>query len=99
MSKTFSKSGFLAISQPKFEKIETEMKGGFAMNSNRVNVVEATLVFGYVIDGVRLSPGDTVFLRGDAALEPWARQKMVHGATEFVLCPEGRIVGYTQSHE
>lgn len=87
--------GTLAITQPEFKKIEAQVSGGFAAISQRTNLVVADLVMDYDLGSVRLVAGvDKVIIRGDAGLQPWAKQRMCLGAKEFVLCPENQVVGY-----
>ncbi|NBP13493.1 hypothetical protein EBU95_03725 [bacterium] len=91
----FSFNDRIAIEQPVFNKIETQITNGFAMNSNRVNLVESKVVWNFKLnDNVLLEPGDYVVLKGDAGLHPWAKQKFVYDNKEFVLCSKTDIVGY-----
>jgi len=85
----------IAIEQPVFSKIEAQITNGFAMNSNRINLVECKVVWNCRLnDNLLLGPGDFVILRGDAGLHPWAKQKFVHDNKEVVFCPKTEIVGY-----
>lgn len=88
-----SLKGQIAIKQPVFTKIEVELQGGLAINSNRINLIEAEVVMGYDYNGVKLKIGDKVILKGDAGLAQWAKQKLVYKGLEFVLCPESAVLG------
>lgn len=85
----------IAIKQPLFEKIDAQVKNGFAFNGNRMNLVESEVVLGGTVDGQQVYPGDKVLLRGDAGTAAWARQLFVFQGQEFVFCPETAILGIT----
>ena len=91
-----SKKGTLAIAQPEFKKIEAEMKGGLAIISQRVRLIETPLIMDYEFDGKLLKASNTlIILRGDAGAQPWARQIFdLKDAAPFVLCPESQVLGY-----
>jgi hypothetical protein len=89
-----SAKGAIAIKQPSFTKIETQLQGGIAVNSNRVNLIQAEVVLNYESNGIKLKPGDLVILKGDAGLEMWAKKKYVLLEKEFVLCPEAHVLGF-----
>ena len=94
-SSFFTKNGEIAITQPVFRKIEAEMQGGIARISQRVTVIEAAVVMGYELKSALLKPGDSVILRADAGLQPWAKQVFtLNDSISFVLCPESAIIGY-----
>lgn len=85
----------IAIEQPVFSKIEAQITNGFAMNSNRINLIECKVVLKCKLnDSLTLEPGDQVILRGDAGLYPWAKQKFIYENKDFVLCPKTDIIGY-----
>jgi hypothetical protein len=95
----FSLNDRIAIEQPVFTKIEAQITNGFAMNSNRINLIECKVVWKCRInDNLLLGPEDTVILRGDAGLYPWAKQKFVHEGKEIVLCPKTDIIGYKKGN-
>lgn len=96
MSKFYTKKGVIAIEQPIFKKIEAEIKGGIATIAQRVNLIEAKVVLNYTSQDVSLAQGDSVILRGDAGLNPWAKSVLVLGDKSFVLVPEEQIVGYVK---
>lgn len=94
ISQGFSKSGYLAIKQPQFKKIESTMKGGLAIASQRQEMISVPLVMSYVLDGRVISPAyHEVVLRGDSGLAAWAKQVYIFNGEEFVLCPETAIIG------
>jgi len=94
----FSFNDRIAIEQPVFSKIEAQITNGFAMNSNRVNLIESKVVWKHRLnDNVLLGPEDYVILRGDAGLHPWAKQKFIYDNKEFVLCPKTEIIGYKKN--
>lgn len=95
----FTKSDSVAIRQPVFEKIDAQVKNGFAFNGNRMNLIRAEVVFSGFVDGQQVEPGDLVLLRGDSGLQPWAKQLFVIDGQEFVLCPEGAVIGYARPVE
>lgn len=92
-----TRKGTLAIIAPEFKKIETEVVGGIARPTARVETVEAQLVMWYNLDGVWLAPGDSVIVRGDAGAQAWSKNpfRLKDGAN-FVLCPEDQVIGYRQ---
>jgi hypothetical protein len=91
----FSFNDRVAIEQPVFNKIEAQISNGFAMNSNRVNLIECKVVWRCTLnDSLTLEPEDCIILRGDAGLHPWAKQKFIYEGREVVLCPKTEIVGY-----
>lgn len=89
----------IAIEQPVFNKIEPQITNGFAMNSNRINLIECKVVWKCKLnDNLILEPEDYVILRGDAGLYPWAKQKFVYNNKEVVLCPKTDILGYKKAN-
>jgi hypothetical protein len=91
----FTKNGEIAIVQPQFKKIEAEVQGGIARISQRVTIIESSVVMGYELKNATLKPGDTVLLRADAGLQPWAKQVYtLNDNLSFCLCPESAILGY-----
>lgn len=93
--KQISKKGYFAIKQPEFKKIEATVRGGIALISQRIDLIKSELVMDYEIDGLVLKANrDKILLRGDAGLQPWAKQIMSIDGEDFVLCPENIIVGY-----
>lgn len=93
----YSATGYIAVRQPVFVKIETQNKSGFAFNGNRSSLVQTGVVFAYDDGRMSLLPGDRVMLHGDAGLQPWAKQVMLLGDEEFVLCPVNTIIGYEKA--
>lgn len=94
---TSTRKGTLAIAQPEFKKIEAQMKGGIALISQRMNLIEVPLLMDYEMDGTRLYAANTkILLRADAGLQSWAKQvfSLGEGGLEFVLCPESQVIGY-----
>lgn len=96
MSKIFTKKGFIAIEQPVFKKIEAQIKGGIATIAQRTELIEARVVLSYSNQDILLTPQDSVILKGDAGLQPWAKQLLILGDKTFVLAPEDVIVGYVK---
>lgn len=93
-----SKKGTLAVKQPEFKKIEATIKNGLALISQRIDLIKVDLIMDYEIDGIKLKAGkDKVILRGDAGLQPWAKQVLNIDGLEFVLCPEHLVVGVETS--
>ena len=96
MKKYFSKNGYLAVSPPEFKKVEQKIVSGFAMISQRTDVIEVDLIMDYQLDGNTLLAGhDRVILKGDAGLRQWAKEKLYIDGKEFVLCPESEVLGFT----
>lgn len=95
----FSFNDRIAIEQPIFTKIEAQITNGFAMNSNRINLIECKVVWKCKLnDSLMLGPEDIIILRGDAGLHPWAKQKFVYENKEVVFCPKTEIVGYKKGN-
>jgi len=95
----FSFNDRIAIEQPIFNKIEPQITNGFAMNSNRINLIECKVVWSFKLnDNLSLGPEDYVILRGDAGLHPWAKQRFVYNNKEVVFCPKTDIVGYKKAN-
>ena len=89
-----SKKGELAIEQPVFTKIETNIIGGFAKNSSRAEIIRAKLVMNYQSEHGLILAGSKILLRATAGLSSWAKLVYLLDDKEFVLCPESEIVGY-----
>jgi hypothetical protein len=92
-----TKKGQLAIKQPDFTKIEAQVKGGIALISQRINLIEVPLLMDYELDGTKLKAKETmIILRGDAGVQPWAKQvfSLVSSEESFVLCPESQVIGF-----
>jgi hypothetical protein len=87
-----SRKGFLAVQVPEFKQIETEMKGGIALNASRIELISVGLVMDYVYNGLELKGGrDKIVIRSDAACQPWAKQVMRYDGKLFVFCPEDHL--------
>ena len=94
----FSYKGTLAVQQPKFTKIETRISSGFAVNSNRADLIELDLIMDYDLNGVQLIAGtDKVLIRGDSGLAAWAKAVYEYEGKAFVLMPETSILGYVRN--
>lgn len=94
MTDFYTKKGFIAIEQPIFKKIEAQLKGGIATIAQRVELIESPVVLNYKSADLLLKMGDSVILKGDAGLNPWAKQILSFKDKQFVLVPEDQIVGY-----
>lgn len=93
----FTKKGYLAIRQPEAKKIESVVKGGIALVSQRVNLIEVPLLLNYELDGAKLQGGKSVIiLKGDAGFQEWAKKVYTLNDLEFVLCPEAAVIGYKE---
>lgn len=89
-----TKQGELAVKQPEFKKIETEVHGGIARAVARVELIEVELVMEYFLSGVHLHPGDSILMRADAGLTKWAQNLYRLSDVSFVLAPESSVLGY-----
>jgi hypothetical protein len=96
MNNFYTKKGFIAIEQPLFKKIEAQVKGGIATIAQRVELIESSVVLNYQNGDLLLKTGDSVILKGDAGLHPWAKQILSFKDKQFVLVPEEQIVGYVK---
>ena|SRR5271157_4241097 len=94
MSRFLSKKGELAVSKPIFRKIEAKLEGGLATIAQRTDVIAINLMMDYEFNGQLLKAGKTkVIVKGDAGLSTWAKVTNIYNGVEFVLCPEGAIIG------
>ena len=90
----WARKGFVAIRQPEFKKIETNIRGGIATIAQRSELIAADLVMRYTFEDSILDPAmHKILLKGDAGLHPWAKQVYSFNGMEFVLCPESSIIG------
>jgi hypothetical protein len=90
-----TRKGYLGVKPPTFRRMEAEVTGGVARISQRHALVEAELVLSYDLDGVKLRPGDIVFMVGDSALKPWCTKLFVQpDGLSFALCPEAEVLAY-----
>lgn len=82
---------FVACTPFPKQSIEKVMKGGILMVDKKVNLQELTLVFP-TKEG--LKAGRKVWVRGDAAVQPWVKEVFTINGSEFILVPENFIVVY-----
>ena len=96
MSRLLSKGATLAIKQPVFVKPETHIKGGLALISQRTETIAVDLVMDYMLsDGTILRAGtDKAILRGESGLTAWAKKLYTLGEKEYVICPDGEVLGF-----
>lgn len=99
MNKLFTKKGSIAIEQPVFKKIEAQIKGGIATIAQRVELIEVKVLMNYASQDLLLKEGDSVILRGDAGLTPWAKMVLTLSDKSFVLVPEEQIIGYIKKED
>lgn len=93
----FSRPGEIAIAPPVVQKLEGKLENGIARITQRVNLVEATvLMHAKLANGQELAPGDKLILRGDIIMQQWAKAVFVYNGTEMVFCSEGAISGYNR---
>lgn len=71
------------------QNMETVVKGGFAMIDKKVQLQELKVVM-HAADP-KLEPGDTVWVRGDAIVQPWAKEVFTVEGHEFILVPATAI--------
>lgn len=68
---------------------EKVMKSGLALQDKKIRLQELTVVLP-TEDG-KLQPGMKVYLRGDGAVQHWAKDVFTLGDKEFILVPETAI--------
>lgn len=91
-----SKKKGLAVSQPKFDKIEAKSHGGMVTAGQRTDVITLDLLMDYELDGVQLRAGRTkIVVDGQSGITAWARKKYSFGGLDFVLCPEADVIAFT----
>lgn len=71
------------------QHLETVVKGGFAMVDKKVQLQELKVVLHAAEPS--LAPGDTVWVRGDAVVQPWAKEVFTVEGREFILVPANVI--------
>lgn len=71
------------------QHMETVVKGGFAMVDKKVQLQELQVVM-HALDP-RLDAGDTVWVRGDTIVQPWAKEVFTVAGREFILVPANAI--------
>jgi hypothetical protein len=71
------------------QSVEKTIKGGIALIDRKVNLQQLTVVLRNG-DG-SLIPGLKVWVRGDASVQPWAKEVFSLDGEEFILVPESAI--------
>lgn len=90
-----SKKVGLAVSIPKFDKVETKSDGGFSRVAQRVDCAVIDLLMDYELDGVTLKAGKTkIVVSGDSGLKSWAKKPYSIDGINFVLCPEADVIAF-----
>ena len=72
------------------QHMETVVKGGFAMVDKKVQLQELKVVKHSA--ELNLVPGDGVWVRGDAIVQPWAKEVFTVEGDEFILVPANFIL-------
>jgi hypothetical protein len=92
----FSANGYLAVTPPKLNKIESRVSsGGIAINATRVDLINLSLIFNYSKGELYLTANkDSVLVHGDSGARPWAKRVYEWQGKQFVLMPESELVGY-----
>jgi hypothetical protein len=96
-----SKKKGLAVSPPKFDKVEPQRTAGITIAAQRTRLLTLDLLMDYEIDGVQLRAGKAkILVDGLAGQQAWGRKVYsTDGVDQFALCPEGEVVGYTVEGE
>ena len=71
------------------QNMEKVVKGGFAMIDKKVQLQELEVRF--FCSDPELHPGMKIWVRGDAIVQPWAKEVFVEEGTEFILVPASVI--------
>lgn len=74
------------------QNVEKVIKGGIAMIDKKVNLQELTVV---LASDSGFSPGQKVFVRGDAVVQNWVKEVFTVEGKEFILVPETAIMVVT----
>lgn len=74
------------------QHIEKTIKGGIAMIDKKVNLQELTVVFA---SDSGFTPGQKVFVRGDAVSQQWSKEVFTVDGKEFILVPESVVMVVT----
>lgn len=86
----------LAVTPPRFDKVEGKSTGGITVVAQRTELAVLDLMMDYEIDGIVLKAGKAkILVKGDAGLTPWAKKRYSVGDVEFVLCPESDVIAFT----
>lgn len=74
------------------QNVEKVIKGGIAMVDKKVNLQELTVV---LASDSGFTPGQKVFVRGDAVVQNWVKEVFTVDGKEFILVPETAIMVVT----
>jgi len=72
------------------QHVEKVVKGGFAMIDKKVQLQELKVVFHSADPD--LEPGDSVWIRGDAVIQPWAKETFNVDGQDFILVPANYLL-------
>lgn len=85
-----SAKGFVAVAPFPTLHAEKEVKHGFAMAAQKVNLQELEVV--YRSEDGRFLPKDIVYVKAENYSHPYARQVYTVGETKFILIPESSVL-------
>lgn len=95
-----SKKQGLAVSVPRFDKVETKSDGGFSRVAQRVDCAVITLLMDYELDGVQLKAGKAkIVVSGDSGLKAWAKKPYSIDGLDFVMCPEADVIAFATTED
>jgi len=77
-------------------QIETTLKsvkrGGLHVLDQTVSLIKTKAVHTFTDQETHIVPGTFVFVKGNAAFQPWAKQVYDYSGVKFVLVPKSEIV-------
>ena len=67
--------------------VASEIKSGFAVVKNKVELVKLKVLFGMVPEEGRMRPGDYLYIKGDAVNHEFAKTVYTLDGVSFILIP------------
>lgn len=82
----------LAVTPFPIKGAEIKVKNGIGSIQQKLELVELTVVFGGTVDGVKLVPGDTVFVRGETQVHAFAKEEYEVDGAKCILLDTALVV-------
>lgn len=92
MSTLMTQNNLVACTPMKQQAISQVVKGGFALVDKKVQLEELKVVMSFSSKDAHYHEGDSVWVRADQSVQPYAKEVFTVDGKEFILVPQTAIL-------
>lgn len=92
MSELTTQNNLVACTPLKQQAIGQVVKGGFALVDKKVQLEELKVVVAFHSKDANYHAGDSVWVRADQSVQPYAKEVFTVDGKEFILVPQTAIL-------